>query len=207
MGRFNIKKGERFKIAKSAGLENVQVNLGWYNAFDLDISAFLIGEDGLIIDDADFVYYNSELRSEPFDRAKFGNKVAWRQKTRPVSGDYSVYGSIDDRDGMEGNDSVEGETMDIVLSRVRPEITEIVFVATIHGQGTFSDVERPYVTMTNADNGEELCYYDLSASFGTANAVELARLVIDEEGEWAFEAIDMPHDGGIETLIEIYAGE
>lgn len=65
MARFQIEKGERFSLSKSEGLEKVRVDLNWKSGADLDASAFLIGEDGLISDDADFVFYNSKNRANP----------------------------------------------------------------------------------------------------------------------------------------------
>ena len=59
MGRFNISKGERFKIAKSEGLSQIKVNLNWESGADLDASTFLCGDEGVILDDAGFVFYNS----------------------------------------------------------------------------------------------------------------------------------------------------
>ena len=54
---------------------------------------FLLGEDGVILEDGDFVFYNSDNRAEPFDRReKFGNKKNWREETVPVSKDGSVVG-------------------------------------------------------------------------------------------------------------------
>ena len=57
MSRFDLSKGERFSLKKSEGLNNLTVTLSWDGDADLDISAFLVGEDGLILDDADFVFY------------------------------------------------------------------------------------------------------------------------------------------------------
>ena len=82
MARFQIEKGERFSLNKSEGLEKVQIDLNWKSGADLDASAFLVGEDGLIGDDADFVFYNSKNRAnpktgefEPFDKAVHGNEI------------------------------------------------------------------------------------------------------------------------------------
>ena len=36
-------------------------------------------------------------------------------------------------------------------------------------------------------------------------AVEAAKLVCNDEGEWEFEAVGEGHDGGMQTLIDIYA--
>ena len=97
MSRFNLSKGDRFSFAKDEGLNNLTVTLGWEGKNDLDASTFLVGEDGVIEDEANFVYYNSAKRSEEFDRSKFGNKNAWKKQTRPMSADGSVFGAIDER--------------------------------------------------------------------------------------------------------------
>ena len=126
MARFNLNKGERFKLDKSAGLNNLSVILGWKSGADLDASAFLLGEDGVILEDGDFVFYNSDNRSEAFDRQKFGNKRKWREETVPVSIDGSVVGSSDDLgDDDEGEDA--NEEMHVDLSKVNSKISEIVF--------------------------------------------------------------------------------
>lgn len=77
--RFNLKKGDRFKIEKNEGLNNLKVHLTWDGEFqgkelDLDESTFLLNDEGIIGNEADFVFYNSDKRQEPYDRAKFGAK-------------------------------------------------------------------------------------------------------------------------------------
>lgn len=208
MGRFNLNKGDRFKLDKSAGLSKIQIDLGWKSGADLDASAFLLGADGVISEDADFVFYNSENRSAAFDRAKFGNKKKWKEATFPVSADGSVQGSIDDTgDNEEGEEA--GETMHVDLDKVNGKITEIVFVVTIyHGDEegtTFGDVRSPFISIRNEQSGEELCRYPLNERFASETAVVAGSLVADEEGEWSFEAIGKGYEGGLSTLIDIYA--
>lgn len=99
MSRFNLSKGERFSFVKDNSLNNLTVILGWETGADLDASTFLVGEQGVIDDDANFVFYNSENRSETFDIAKFGSKNAWKAQTRPMSADGAVLGAIDEREG------------------------------------------------------------------------------------------------------------
>lgn len=121
MGRFNLKKGDRFSLSKESGLNKIQVDLTWKSGADLDASAFLLGADGVIMDDADFVFYKSEKRSEPWNRDKFGTKVNWREETIPVSADGSVLGSADDLgDGEEDTESDDAsETMHVILDKVK----------------------------------------------------------------------------------------
>ena len=200
MGRFNLSKGERFKIAKSEGLSKIKVVLDWNSDADLDASTFLCGNEGVILDDAGFVFYNSENREKPFDRAVFGNKRKWMAETRPMSSDGAVLGSLDDRNGGSG------EQIDVDLDKVDPNVCEIVFVVSIHDEGmTFGDVKDAFISVVNAVNDEELCRYELNEAFTEETALSVAKLVVNEDGDWEFEAVGVGHVGGLETLIDIYA--
>lgn len=200
MGRFNLSKGERFKIAKSDGLSKIKVVLDWDSDADLDASTFLCGDEGVILDDTGFVFYNSENREKPFDRAVYGNKRRWMAETRPMSSDGAVLGSLDDRDGDSG------EQIDVNLDKVDPNVCEIVFVVSIHDEGkTFGDVKGAFISVINAENDEELCRYELAEAFTKETALSVAKLVVNEDGDWEFEAVGVGHVGGLETLIDIYA--
>ena len=200
MGRFNLSKGERFKIAKSEGLSKIKVVLDWNSDADLDASTFLCGDEGVILDDAGFVFYNSENREQPFDRAVFGNKRKWMAETRPMSSDGADLGSLDDRNGGSG------EQIDVDLDKVDPNVCEIVFVVSIHDEGmTFGDVKDAFISVVNAVNDEELCRYELNEAFTEETALSVAKLVVNEDGDWEFEAVGVGHVGGLETLIDIYA--
>ena len=200
MGRFNLSKGERFKIAKSDGLSKIKVVLDWDSNADLDASTFLCGDEGVILDDAGFVFYNSENREKPFDRTVYGNKRRWMAETRPMSSDGAVLGSLDDRDGDSG------EQIDVNLDKVDPNVCEIVFVVSIHDEGkTFGDVKGAFISVINAENDEELCRYELAEAFTKETALSVAKLVVNEDGDWEFEAVGVGHVGGLETLIDIYA--
>ena len=200
MGRFNLSKGERFKIAKSEGLSKIKVVLDWNSDADLDASTFLCGDEGVILDDAGFVFYNSENREQPFDRAVFGNKRKWMEETRPMSSDGAVLGSLDDRNGGSG------EQIDVDLDKVDPNVCEIVFVVSIHDEGmTFGDVKDAFISVVNAVNDEELCRYELNEAFTEETALSVAKHVVNEDGDWEFEAVGVGHVGGLVTLIDISA--
>ncbi|MDE6078889.1 MAG: TerD family protein [Duncaniella sp.] len=197
---FNLKKGERFNLGKGDGLSKLQVDLTWESEADLDASAFLLNDEGTISEDADFVFYNSDNRSEAYDRQKFGSKANWRNETIPVSFDGAVTGAPDD---LTGDD---GETMHVVIDKIRSEVTEIVFCVTIHTPGvTFKDVNDPRIVITDEESGEELCSYALDENFSTETAVVAGALVLNSEGDWTFEAIGKGFDGGLQTLVDMYA--
>ena len=200
MSRFNLSKGERFSFAKDEGLNKLTVTLGWEGENDLDASTFLVGEDGVIEDEANFVYYNSAKRSEEFDRSKFGNKNAWKKQTRPMSADGSVLGAIDERDGGST------EKVSVNLSKVAPKVCEIVFCASIFDEGiTFGDVESPYISIVNDENGEELCRYTLNEQFSGETALVAGSLSVNEDGDWEFKAEGRGILGGLQALVELYA--
>lgn len=213
----DLSRGDRFNLGKD-DLEAIQVDLNWKSGADLDAVAFLLNEDGIIPDDSDFVYYKSNHRCTPwpdskpaeYDRQEFGSKKAWRDATVPCSKDLAVIGSADDLgDGEEDTDNDEaGETMHVVLSRVRPEITEIVFCVTIYdedGRTTFSSVRDPQIVITDEESGKVLCKYDLKEHFSSETAVVAGALVLNEDGEWEFEAVGKGYNGGLQTLVEMYA--
>jgi stress response protein SCP2 len=209
MGRFNLNKGQTFNLSKESGLSKIRVELGWKSGADLDACAFLLGSDGTIQNNADFVFYNSENREQPFDRQKFLNKKNWRAKTRPMSADGSVLGSLDDLgDEDEGEDA--SEEMSVDLNKVDPSVTEIVVCVTIYNgdtQGiTFGSVRNPYISIINEENNEELCRYNLNENFSQETAVVAGSLLCDENGDWNFQATGQGYMGGMQGLIDIYAG-
>ena len=201
MSRFNLSKGERFSFAKDNSLNNLTVILGWETGADLDASTFLVGEQGVIDDDANFVFYISEKSFETFEFAKFGSKKAWNAQTRPMSADGAVLGAIDEREG--GNT----EKVSVDLSKVAPSVKEIVFCATVYTNGkTFGDVTAPYLSIVNDANGEELCRYILDEQFAQETALVAGSLSVNTQGEWEFKAESKPLAGGLEALVGIYAG-
>ena len=226
MARFQLNKGDRFTLDKSEGLSKIRVELTWESEADLDAEAFCLSEDGVIIEDADFVYYNSAKRAlpfeegtdeskfmdkvteEPFNLKKHGPKKKWQANTVPLSFDESVVGSWDDPGQDDEDDDEEaGETIRVNLDRVRPDIREIVFTVTIHeGNGvTFKDVKNAKISIVNIDNDEELCSYALNEEFKNEDAVVAGALHLSDEGDWEFEAIGNGYEGGLQTLVDLYA--
>lgn len=97
----NLIKGQRVEI--EAGLTHLKVEMGWKvnpnadPAYDLDASTFLLGSNGQIENEYDFVFYGSGNQVQALDENgkplydEEGNAVM-----RPISVDKSVLGSIDD---------------------------------------------------------------------------------------------------------------
>lgn len=201
MRRFNLTKleaGERFRLEKSFGLDNIRVELTFEGA-DLDVQAWLLDQGGIIVNDEAFVFYNSENRSEAFDKAKFGNKANYFKNTRPMSADGAVLGAKDEtRGGIE--------TINITLSKVATEVQEIVVSSTVYDDGkSFGNVSSAKITVIDEETNEELCQYELSQDFGTENACVVGAFIVNSGGDWEFEARGNAYSGGLQTLIDMFA--
>lgn len=184
----NLEKGQRISMDK--GLTLVGVGLGWdpnegtgYD-FDLDASAFMLGESGRIPTDEYFVFDNN-----------------------PKSPDGSVESTGDDLTG--GNsDGGDDETINVDLSKVDPKIQEIVFTATIYKaeerRQNFGQVRNSYIRIYDAKTNAEIARYDLDEDFSIETAVEFGRLYRRGD-EWKFEAMGIGNKGGLQSLVNKYA--
>ena len=207
MGKFNLKKlggGERFTLSKNLGLDNIRVELTWQKG-DLDTQAWLLNSDGIIVNDEGFVFYNSTNRTEKFDRAKFGNKKSYLEQTRPMSADGAVLGAKDEQIGGL-------EVINVCLSKIASDVQELVISATVYVPNdenveTFGQVENAKITIIDEDSDEALCFYELSQDYKSEDALVAGRFVINDDGEWEFEAAGNGYNGGLQTLVDIYTEE
>jgi tellurium resistance protein TerD len=184
----SLQKGGRVSLDKAApGLKNVHVGLGWDPRvtdgaeFDLDASAFLVGESGKVRGDSDFIFYN-QLKS-------------------PCG---SVEHTGDNRSGAgEGDD----EVIYVYLDRVPPEVSKIVFAVTIHEadarRQNFGQVGNAFIRLVNKDTGAEVVRFDLGEEYSTETAMVFAELY-RHGGEWKFNAIGQGYAGGLAPLARQY---
>ena len=160
----NLTKGQRIEI----GLSKVGVGLGWdpnegtgYD-FDLDASAFMLGENKKLPKEEFFVFYNN-----------------------PKSPDGAVESSGDDTTG--GSSDGDDETLTVDMAKVDPRVQEIVFTVTIHDYETrkqnFGQVRNSFIRIYNAQTNEEIAKYELDEDFSIETAVEFGRLY-KRNGEW-----------------------
>ncbi|BDD05719.1 TerD family protein [Aureibacter tunicatorum] len=202
-----LKKGQRVTM----GLNKLGVGLGWDpntssgEDFDLDVSAFLIGSNGKCGKQSDFVFYQSELRTEPFS-SKFASDDDWKAKTRPMSSDGAVLGSFDDTSGNE-SDGGDDETINIDLQKVSSDTQEIIIVVTIYdaesrGQN-FGQVRNSYIRIYDENTGREELQYDLDEDYSTETSIEVARLY-RRGSEWKFDAMGMSYNEEIDHFFYKY---
>lgn len=216
----NLTKGSSSQLS----LNRFCVGLGWdvnkdassNHDFDLDVAAFMIGKNKKVLGDAYVVFYNSDLRVRPDNLSQIVNASEWgtdnkkmRHKSRPVDPELSVIGSIDDEDGVTSEDG-DDETMDIDLSRVRPDVEEIIITVSIYDyesrRQNFGQVERAYVRIfkpENAAEGQEDYRYDLTEDFSACTAVEFCR-IYRHNGGWELQALGEGLRGGLNELVGKY---
>ena len=184
-----LKKGQKVDLTKSnPGLSKITVGLGWdvnrYDGgsdFDLDASAFLLGSNGKVTQDADFVFYSN---------------------ANHVSGSV-VYGG-DNRTGAgEGDD----EQIKVDLNMIPSNIEKIDFAVTIYEamerRQNFGQVSNAYVRIVDDASGSELIRYDLEEDFSIETAIIVGELY-RHNGEWKFNAIGSGYQGGLEALCVNY---
>lgn len=177
----SLQKGANVNLSKSApGLTKALLGLGWDArstdgaAFDLDASALLLGADGKVRSDADFVFY--------------GNKAT-------ADGSVSHGG-----DNLTGEGEGDDEQLTVDLSKVPADIERVALVVSIYEANersqTFGQVRNAFIRLANAETGAEEVRYDLSEDYSTETAVIFAE-VYRNNGEWKFKAIGQGFGDGL----------
>ncbi|MDE5753044.1 MAG: TerD family protein [Oscillospiraceae bacterium] len=178
-------KGQKVDLTKgNPGLSKLLVGLGWdtnrYDGgydFDLDAAAFLLGQNGKVTSDLDFVFYN-HMKHE--------------------SGAVEHMG-----DSLTGGNDGDDEIMKIDLSKVPASISRIDFTVTIYDaemrNQNFGQVSNAYIHVLDQTNNRELIRFDLGEDFSVETAVVVGELY-RHNGEWKFNAIGSGFSGGLRAL-------
>ena len=216
----NLVKGQSESISSS--ISKLKVGLGWEpneslsnHEFDLDVSAFMLNENGKLLNDNYLVFYNSELRVlpenifkiEPYNSTQYPNREKdYRLKTRPVDPDFSVHGSIDDTSG-EVSEGGDDENMNIDLNRVSKDIKEIIIVASIYEYDVrnqnFGQVDDSYISIYDEISNTELYKFELNEDYSICTAIEFCR-IYRRGVDWKVQAIGKGHPDGLNSLVSKY---
>ena len=181
----SLKKGQKVDLTKTnPGLSKIIVGLGWdtnkYDGghdFDLDAAVFLLGGNGKVTDDGDFVFYNN---------------------LKHKSGSVEHLG-----DNLTGAGEGDDEQVKVNLAGVPAEIEKIDFTVTIHEaeerKQNFGQVSNAFIRIMDETNNKELIRYDLGEDFSVETAVIVGELYRNN-GEWKFNAIGSGFAGGLAAL-------
>lgn len=178
-------KGQKVDLTKgNPGLSRLLVGLGWdvnkYDTgsdFDLDAAAFLLGANGKVTSDSDFIFYNNKTHS---------------------SGSVQHMG-----DNLTGAGEGDDEEIKIDLARVPANIEKIAFTVTIHEaesrRQNFGQVSNAFIRVVDESKNQELIRYDLGEDFSIETAVVVGELYRNS-GEWKFTATGSGFKGGLRSL-------
>jgi stress response protein SCP2 len=182
-----LRKGENVTLSALADeLGSVSVILEWASdqdhPLDADVSVLLVGDDGKVRSNDDFVFYNQPSGA--------GGAVRLRGKTSADEDGYTAFSDVVDIDMDDVPDSV-----DRVLLAASLDAGE---------DDTFGRLRYLRLRMLRGSDASELLRYDPDAS--TENAFVLGE-VYRRSGQWKFRAIGQGYDAGLVTLITEYGVE
>ncbi len=183
----NLSKGQRVILEKSMTM--ALVGLGWdtnkYDGsfdFDLDASAFVLGENGKVTRDEDFIFYNNLVHS---------------------SGAVKHTG-----DNLTGEGDGDDEIIVIDFTKMPADVSKVAITVTIHDaqarSQNFGQVSNAYVRVAKMANendasGEEVLRYDLAEDFSIETAIVVCEIYRHDTG-WKFNAVGAGYQGGLAAL-------
>jgi len=184
----SLQKGGNVNLSKEAPtMTKMIVGLGWDvratdgAAFDLDAVAFVLGANGKVRKDTDFVFFNNKQNAE--------GSVAHGGDNRTGAGD--------------GDD----ETIVVDLTKMPADAEKVAVCVVIYDaesrRQNFGQVSRAYVRVLNDAGQQEIARYDLSED-GSTEAAMIFGEVYRYNGEWKFKAVGQGFKGGLGPLAASY---
>ena len=169
------------------GLSRIVAGLGWDpvqingQSVDLDLSLFMMGENGKLVEEEFFIFYNNA-----------------------ASPDGSAFYPGDSREGAgEGDD----ELINIDLTKIDNRVEFLYFAVTIDQSEErghhFGHVSNAYINIKNGVDNSVLCQYQLNENFVNEDSVIIAT-ISKNGGSWDVEAIGQAFSGGLSALVELY---
>lgn len=169
----SLSKGQNISLTKELpSLKQILVGLGWDTndyvgaAYDLDVSAFMLGVNGKVPNSDYFVFY-SQL----------------------VGPNNSV---VHTGDNLTGEGDGDDESLIVDLTKVPTAVDKIVFTVTIHDaqlrSQSFGQVRNAFIRLVDDNTKQEVLRFDLTENFSTETSVVVAELY-RYQSEWKFKAV------------------
>ncbi|POH59413.1 TerD family protein [Arthrobacter glacialis] len=188
MASLTLSKGNNLSLTKAdPGLSKAVVGLGWDprttsgEAFDLDASALLVGSNGKVRNNDDFIFYN-QLEAK----------------------DGSVKHLGDNRTGEGDGDD---EQILIDLNAVSADIERVIIVVSIDQadarRQNFGQVRDAYCRVVNQDNDIEIVRYDLSEDAASETTMVFSE-IYRNGAEWKFRAVGQGYASGLHGIATDY---
>jgi tellurium resistance protein TerD len=185
MSTLTLSKGSTLSLTKTdPGLKQAMIGLGWDPRttagaqFDLDASALLLGSNGRVRNNDDFIFYN-QLEAK----------------------DGSVIHQGDNRTGEGDGDD---EQVFIDLTKVAPGVERILIIVSIDQADTrgqnFGMVRGAYCRVVNNETDQEVVRYDLTEDAAAETCMAFSELY-RENGDWRFRAIGQGYASGLYGVV------
>ncbi len=187
----NLSKGQRVCLEKSMTM--ALVGLGWdtnmYDGgadFDLDASAFMLGANGKVRKDEDFIFYGN-LKSQDGSVTHTG-------------------------DNLTGEGDGDDEVLIIDFSKIPADVQKIAITVTIYDaqarRQNFGQVSNAYVRVARMANetdmvGTEVLKFDLVEEFSIETALVVCE-IYRNGNDWKFNAVGAGYQGGLAALCRAY---
>lgn len=177
---------------EEAGIRGPQcfIGLGWSappssKTCEIDASAFVLSENGLIISDGSFIFYNQRC-----DDAS-GFLILLENDLPSIEGEEELA------------DKLDRQSFLLDLSKVPPSVSRIAFCLTIHeaesrGQ-SFALVEQVHLRLVDPDSGIEALRFPAADGFQTETAVVMAE-IYRRNDQWKLKAVGQGYAGGLAAL-------
>lgn len=180
----NLQKGQREAI----NAQKFIIGLGWDTnqsstgaSFDLDASVFVLGENGKLLSDSHFVFYNN---------LKSPNEAV-----------------VHTGDNLTGDGDGDDEQVIVDLSKIESNAAEICVVVTIHDaddrKQNFGQVRNSFIRIVDSNTNSDIVKYELDEDFSIETAVEFGR-IYKRNNEWKFEAVGNGMKGGLQDFLNKY---
>ena len=187
----NLAKGQRVSLDKTMTM--ALVGLGWdvnqYDGgadFDLEACAFVLGANGKVRCDEDFIFYNN-LESKDGAIRHTG-------------------------DNLTGEGDGDDEVLIIDFTKIPADVQKIAITVTIHEaqarRQNFGQVSNAYVRVARMAGpedmvGTEVLKFDLMEEFSIETALVVCE-IYRNGADWKFNAVGAGYQGGLEALCKSY---
>ncbi|KOS30284.1 tellurium resistance protein [Bacillus anthracis] len=176
-------RGQKIDVTNNhLEIRGLLVDLTW-NApmnMDVDASAFLVGFNGKITKEEDFVFYG-----------------------QPYSSCRSVQLNQNETNGSKQRFSID-------FTHIKDEVQKIVFSITIHNaeekKQALRDVSHIQLKISNAQSGLEIIHFPITYPFTDESAIIVGELY-RHAGEWKFNPIGTGYQGGLAALCKNFGIE
>ena len=183
-----LSKGQNVSLSKTDPLlKHILIGLGWDarssdgQYFDLDASIFMTTDNGKVLSDDYFIFYNQLV---------------------------SPCGSVQHTgDNLTGDGDGDDESLIVELAKVPDNIKSLFITVTIHDadvrKQNFGQVSNAFVRLVNHETGQEVLRFDLSEDYSTETAMVFGE-VYRYNNDWKFRAIGQGYSGGLLSLCHQY---